>query len=180
MANRDTETPEQAAARIEGQPVPIRGEIVTAYESMLASVPEAGDSGFERILEVIAQAQDVSDLDAAWRSRGMEDLAGIPLTVQGITKMPSDYQGGLPWFLVVDATVETTGEKVTVTTGAVNIVAQLVKAWSLGAIPGLRARPVVAERPSKSGYYPQHLEVLPQRSQGSGSEGQPAAAAASS
>ena len=161
MASPSTETPEQAAARIEGAPQPVSGAIVEAYESMIATVPEAGQDGFERILEVIAQANNVADLDAAWRSRGMEELAGIPLTIRGIKKMPSDFESGLPWFLVVDGVNEVTGEPVTVTTGAVSVVAQLVKAWSMGAFP-IRVRPVVAERPSRSGYYPQHLEVLSQ------------------
>jgi hypothetical protein len=152
------ETPEQAADRIEGKAQPIRAEIVAAYESMLANVPDAGDSGFERILEAIAAAGDVSQLDAPWRSEGLLELAGIPLTVRGITKIPSDYPGGLPWFLVVDAVNEVTGKPLTVTTGAIGPVAQLVKGWALGAFP-LKVTPRVAERPSKSGYFPMHLEV---------------------
>lgn len=161
MATDTKETPEQQAARINGEPQPISGAVVAAYESMLATVPDAGGAGFERILEAIAQAQDVRELDAAWRSEGLAELAGIPLSIRGITKMPSEFEGGLPWFLVIEAVNEVTGEPVTVTTGAVSVVAQLVKAWSMGAFP-LRARPVVAERPSSRGYYPVHLEILTQ------------------
>lgn len=162
MTDKREETPEQAADRIEGKPLPIRSEVVEAYESMLASVPEAGDSGYESILEAIALATDASQLDAAWRSAGFEELAGIPLTVRGIRKVRSEFAGGLPWFLVVDAVNETSGEPLTLTTGAVSVVAQLTKAWALQAFP-LRVRPVVAERPSSSGYYPQHLEILPSK-----------------
>lgn len=159
MARETTETPDQAADRIEGGPAALRPEIVASYESMLASVPDAGDAGFERILEAIANAQDKTELDAPWRSSGLEELADIPLTVRGITKIPSDFPGGLPWFLVVDAVNEESGEALTITTGAVSVVAQLTKAWAMGAFP-LRVKAVVAQRPSKSGYYPVHLEVL--------------------
>lgn len=161
MSTQTTETPDQAADRIEGKPQPIRQEIVEAYDSMLATVPDAEGAGYDRILEAIARAGSLAELDAPWRSSGLEELAGIPLVIRGISKIPSDFPGGLPWFLVVDAVSEPTGEPVTVTTGAINVVAQLVKAWSLGAFP-LRVRPTVADRPTKSGYFPQHLEILTQ------------------
>jgi hypothetical protein len=74
--------------------------------------------------------------------------------------MESEFAGGLPFFLIVDAADLETGELVTITTGAVSVVAQLAKAHQLGQIPGWRVVPRQAERPSASGYYPQHLEVM--------------------
>lgn len=177
MATRDSDQAPRPNGDADQAPVPVNPQVIAAYESMIASVPEAGQDGFERILEVIAQAGDVRDLDAAWRSRGLEELAGVPLTIRSIKKMPSDFDSGLPWFLVVEAVNEVTGEPVTVTTGAVSVVAQLVKAWSMGAFP-LRARPVVAERPSKSGYYPQHLEILSQPLANAAGQAEPQATAA--
>lgn len=137
----------------------LRPDVVEAYESMIADVPEAGGDGFEAILEAIALAGSAAELDAPWRSAGLEGLANTPIVVTAIRKMPSDYAGGLPWFLVVDAAVRATGEKITVTTGSVGVVAQLVKAWSLGALP-LTVVPRMASRPSRSGYYPMHLEIV--------------------
>jgi hypothetical protein len=158
-----TETPEQAADRIEGGTpmVPLRAEVIEAYDSMLAAIPDAEGEGYERILEQIAQATDPADLDAPWRAGDLAELDGIPLTILGVRKRPSDFGGGLPWFLIVDAVVENTGEHVTITSGAVSVVAQLTKAYALNAFP-LRVRPVVAERPTASGYYPQRLEILTQ------------------
>jgi hypothetical protein len=156
-----TETDEQAADRIEGKMVPLRAEVIEAYDSMLASVPDAEGEGYERILEQIAAATNPADLDSPWRSGDLAELAGIPLVIRGIRKRPSDFGGGLPWFLIVDAVNEVTGEPLVVTTGAVSVVAQLTKAYALNAFP-LRVRPVVAERPTSSGYYPQRLEILTQ------------------
>jgi hypothetical protein len=142
-----------------GEPgTPIRPEVVAAYESMIATVPEAGGDGFDGILAQIAGAADVAALDAPWRSGGLEEWANEPLAILGIRKMPSDYPGGLPWFLVVDAATVKDGERVTFTTGAVGVVAQLVKAWQLGAFP-LVVIPRQSARPTASGYYPQHLEI---------------------
>jgi hypothetical protein len=159
MANPETQTREREDEQAEVLPAPLSTGVVASYESMLASIPDAGEGGYERILELIAQADDPAELDAAWRTDDLANLAGIPLTIRSISKAPSDFQGGLPWFLIIDAVNEVTGEKLTVTTGAVSVVAQLVRAFAIGALP-LRARPVVSERPTSKGYYPQHLEVL--------------------
>ena len=140
-------------------PRPIRGDVIEAYEAMIASVPDAGGDGFESILAAIALASAPSQLDAPWRSTGLAGFANTPLVVTGIRKMPSDFPGGLPWFLIIDAANLLTGEVVSITTGAVSVVAQLVKAWSLDAFP-LRVVPRIAERPSANGYFPQHLEIV--------------------
>lgn len=140
-------------------PVVLPAQVVASYEAMIADVPEAGADGFASILASIALATDVADLDAPWRSQGLGDLVNQRVVVTGIRKMPSDYAGGLPWFLVMDGALVDTGETVAVTTGAVSVVAQLVKAHNLDAFP-LVVIPRQADRPSRSGFYPQHLEVV--------------------
>lgn len=142
----------------ESAPVPLARGVVETYESMIATVPEAGGDGFDSILAAIALATDARDLDAPWRSEGLTAFANVPLVLTGIRRMPSDYPGGLPWFLIVDGAIEETGETIAITTGAVSVVAQLVKAWALDAFP-LRVVPRVATRPSRNGYFPQHLEM---------------------
>jgi hypothetical protein len=138
---------------------PIRGDVVEVYESMLAAVPDAGGDGMDGILAAIAAATDVSHLDAPWRSAGLEAFVNQPLVIMGIRKLPSSYQGGLAWFLVVDAGIPATGELVTITTGSVSVVAQLVKAHQLDSFP-LRVMVRQSERPSAAGFYPQHLEIV--------------------
>jgi hypothetical protein len=121
--------------------------------------PQEGE-GYDSILRQLAQASTLDDLNAPWRSQDAEQLLELALTITGIKKAPSTYGGGLAWFLVVDAYREDTGELVTFTTGSINIVGQLVKAWSLGGLP-CRARIVQAKTPTRNGNYPQHLEFLP-------------------
>ena len=81
------------------------------------------------------------------------------LTVRGITRMPSSFAEGLGIFLVVDAIVNETDEMVTVTTSSVAVCAQLLKLNSLEAFP-IQVIPRQSERPSKAGYFPQHLEIV--------------------
>lgn len=142
------------------QGVVIRPETVEAFAAMAADIPEAGGDGFDALLAQIINAQDVNDLDAPWRSDGLTAYLGKRLRIDGLRRMASEFGGGLPFFLIVEAGDLETGERVTVTTGAVSVVAQLVRAWSLGAIPGWRVIPRQADRPSSSGYFPQHLEPM--------------------
>ena len=141
-------------------PLIIRPDVVAAYEAMAQSIPLAGADGYESILLQIIQADDPAALDAPWRADGLKAFIGHPLEVRGLRRMESEFAGGLPFFLIVDAVDLETGEVVTVTTGAVSIVAQLAKAFSLGAVPGWRVIPREADRPSSSVFYPQHLEAM--------------------
>lgn len=142
-------------------PTVIPAATAAVYDSLLEAIPLSGGDGMDGILRALAEATDFEDLDAPWRTEGMESLLNQPLAIRGLRRVESDYAGGLSWFLVVDAVVIATGELVTFTTGAVSVVAQLAKAWSLGVIPGLRVIPRQSDRPSANGYYPQHLEIVP-------------------
>jgi len=156
----DTEGRSQAPEDQAAAPVVISQRASEALTAALLSIPDTGEDGYERLLLQIAGASDAADLDAPWRSEGMRDYINRPLEVRGLRRIASDFDGGLPFFLVVDAGALDTGEAVTFTTGAVSVVAQLAKAFQLGAIPGWRIIPRESDRPSERGFYPQHLEVM--------------------
>lgn len=141
-------------------PAVVSSAAVQAYQSLLEAIPEGGGEGYDGILRALYAAEDAADLDAPWRAQGMESWLNHPLVIQGLRRMESDYAGGLPFFLAVDAADAVTGELVTFTTGAVSVVAQLAKAHALGAIPGWQVIPRETERVSKSGYRSQYLEVV--------------------
>lgn len=143
---------------VNGSPVALSSEVAEQYSAIFATIPDAGGDALDGILLTIANVTDARDLDAPWRSAGLEALANVPIRVTGLRKAPSEYAGGLPFFLVVDAVIIETGEVVTVTTGAVSVVAQLARAWAINALP-LNVIPRISDRPSKSGYYPQHLQI---------------------
>lgn len=156
----DTEGRSQAQDDQAPVPVVIGSKATDALEAALLGIPETSDDGYERLLLQLAAATDAADLDAPWRAEGLTQYLDTPLEVRALRRIPSEYDGGLPFFLVVDAADLTTGELVTFTTGAVSVVAQLAKANQLGAIPGWRVIPRQSARPSERGFYPQHLEVM--------------------
>lgn len=140
-------------------PVAIRPELLAAVEMMLDAVPEAGGDAFESIIGNLVSATDVRDLDAPWRTAGMREIVNQRIRIDGIRKSPSDFKGGIPWFLLVDGAFVETGEIFTVTTGAASIVVQLAKAAQLGGFP-LVCIPRESSKPSANGYYPMHLEMV--------------------
>lgn len=140
-------------------PMVLPGQVLAAFDDALMAVPESGEGGMASILLAIAQATDPLDVDAPWRTSDLTSLVNIPLRISGVRRAPSDFDGGLGWFLIVDAANIATGELVTITAGAVAVVGQLVKLHALDAFP---VDVVPRESPSKTpGRSPsQHLEIV--------------------
>lgn len=129
------------------------------FEMFFLQVPEAdSEEAVMRIVEAIFAAEEATELDAPWSGEGMKAYLGHLIHVQGIRRLPSDYTTGPGWYLGCECVVDSTGEKVFVTTGSVAIMAQLVTAFVKGMLP-IGAVPRQAERKSRNGYYPMHLEI---------------------
>lgn len=164
MSDKATGSPAADAASSDSGLAVIDAATLATWESMFAAVPDTTGDGVENILASLAGATSPAELDNPWRSSGLEALHDVPILVTGIRKLPSDYPGGLPYFLVVDGAIRATGEKITITTGAVSVVAQLVRAWAFeqaepGSVFPLAVIPRIAKRPSASGYFPMHLDL---------------------
>lgn len=134
-------------------------EIGLRLRELIDAVPQttADDAQF-RMIEQILQARSAAELDAPWGSTaGLGEYNGETVTVHSIKRAPSSF-AGVGIFLILDVTTED-GEHHVVTTGSVSVMTQLLKAYELNAFP-LKCRPVVSERASGNGYYPQHLEMV--------------------
>lgn len=156
----ETQAPNGADTGAASTGLVIPNEAINAFAAMAADIPEAGEGGYEGILAQLLSTEDPLALDAPWRSDGLTELLNKRLRIDGLRRMDSEFDSGLPFFLIIQGADLETGETITATTGAVSVVAQLTRAWSLGLIPGWRVIPRQSDRPSKSGYYPQHLEVM--------------------
>lgn len=144
-----------------GELATLPADLVKRFADMAFTLPETTGDGGAGIIEAILNATEVESLDSVWGTKDPDKLVGEPLTILSATVSRSDYADGLGVFLVVKAHREGTGEDITFTTGSMAVIAQIVRAHTLQALP-MRAKLVRADRPSASGYYPQHLEMLPQ------------------
>lgn len=135
------------------------------FAMMVTAVPDAEGSGAERIVLSILNAKTWDELDDPWDSSKGEVFVDVEQRIDSIMRRPSTFADGLGVFLVVRGKRMDTDEEIVWTTGSVSVVAQLVKAFMLGALP-LYATLRKAERPTERGYYPHHLEIT-----GSGGNG---------
>lgn len=154
--------PSKAVATYDSEILSRSGQAGIEMRALMEQVPEADEDAYGGILMAILNAESPADLDAAWTARSLEQYCDTPLRVESIKRMPSDFADGLGAYLVVNAVIPGDGERVTMTTGSVSVVAQLVKANALGAFP-LIVVPRKANRPSANGYYPMHLEIVAAR-----------------
>lgn len=133
-------------------------DLVRRFSEMALMLPETESDSGAGIIEAILGAVDVHDLDAPWDTKDPDALIGQWLIITDATRSMSTYKESLGVFLVITAVQEDTGEEITFTTGSMSIVAQVVKAYAQDMLP-LRAKLVRAEKPTASGYWPQHLVV---------------------
>ena len=136
--------------------------MVQRWQELAAAIPDAEGSdgdGALRIAEALFDASSPEELDQPWDSRDLSALLNMPVRIVGVRKAPSDYTHGPGFYLILDLVDLETGEKMAATTGAVGVMAQIVKAAAAGWIP-LSVVLREAQRPTKAGYKPQHLEVL--------------------
>ena len=149
--------PETGSAVVVATPVSER--VLAVYEAGILAIPDAGGEGMENILAQLAGAQSPYQLDQPWQAGGLQAWRDRQIVVVGMRKMASDFEGPLPWFLILDCADPATGETFTATTGALSIVAQLVIAHQNGWLP-LQVIPRMAKKPTAEGYYPMHLDVV--------------------
>lgn len=136
------------------------------WQQLAAAIPEASDQeALDQIASQVFNAASPEELSAPWSlaARDFGSLLNIPVRVTSIRKSKSDYESGPGFFLVIDLVQLDTAEKLVVTTGAVAVMAQLIKAYASGWLP-LTCVLRQSDRPSAAGYFPQHLEVLAQAS----------------
>ena len=153
MTTSDTSKPVARTA----PPVPA---VISTLQDMAASIPSGGETtGQLAILDTIVAASKPTGLSAPWETTGTETILGRMIEVHSLKRMPSDYPTGLGFFLVVTAADADTGEAITFTTGSASVAAQLVKAHATDWLP-IKCKLVESEKPTKSGYKPQHLVVF--------------------
>lgn len=137
----------------------ISDETRTMFAQMAMAVPDADGAGSERIVLSILKATTWDDLDAPWDKTAKDELIDKEQWIYSITRRPSSFADGLGIFLVIRAKLVDADEETVWVSSSISVVAQLVKAYMLGAFP-LCAILRRSERPTERGYYPEHLEFV--------------------
>jgi hypothetical protein len=151
--------------------VMISEETRRQFASMAMAIPDADGSGSERIVLAILGAQSWDELDAPWDKEPKDELVGKEMWIHSLMRRPSSFADGLGIFLVVRAKLVDEAREIVFSTSSVSVVAQLAKAYMLGALP-ICAVLRKSDRPTERGYWPQHLEIIGSAGDKSGVKGQ--------
>lgn len=157
--------------------------------------PEAVEDPVAQAREIIAQilaSETEADVEAFGQAIGWKELCrryvrhdgldaspGVPVELADFSWRVSEYEEGAPVYFIVRGTRLDDGSAVVLTTGSMNILAQLV-AWARlaaegkGAFRGKKVVATEAEKATKGGYWPMWLESV---GNGGGSGEEEAAAA---
>lgn len=112
--------------------------------------------------EIIAQllsAETDEELEQVGAATGWRELAGVPVQIEGFRWRPSAFEEGAPVFFVVTGTRLDTGERVVLTTGSGNVLAQLCNMAKRGTLQGAVRTVEIADKQTKSGFKPYWLRT---------------------
>lgn len=128
-------------------------------------LPDVVDDPAEIQREIMAQllgAESDEELESVGNATGWRELEGVPMELHGFRWRPSAYEEGAPLFFVVDATRLDTGQRVALTTGSGNILAQLTNMARRNTLVGAIRALEIADTPTRQGFRPNWLRTPPQ------------------
>lgn len=110
---------------------------LAALKEIAARVPETqgGEDATESIVARIMNATSVDDVLTPAQARGLGEHEGETFTIHDIRRVEGGRNSDLGFYLLVDATSDSTGRRDVYSTGAINIVTQLLKLYSMDAFP---------------------------------------------
>jgi hypothetical protein len=109
------------------------------------------------IVERILRSQTLDEILASFEATSIDSVLGEPFEARRVRWERSEYEDGNPFYALIDAVMLGTGEQVTLTTGATNVLTQLFAMARKGYLPA-KVVCVQSSKPTKSGFYPKHLE----------------------
>jgi hypothetical protein len=128
-------------------------------------VPEVAEDPAEIQKEIMRQllaAESDEELEQVGNAIGWRELFGVPVQIDGFRWRPSSYEQGAPVFFVVVGNRLDTGERVALTTGSGNVLAQLTNMAKRGTLTGAVRMAEQADKDTKSGFRPYWLRTPPQ------------------
>lgn len=111
-------------------------EILLTGELNVEIVDDPAEISRQIVAQLLAAESD-DELENFGSATGWKDLMNIPVEIHGFRWLPSTFEGqGAAVFFVVQATRLDTGERVTLTTGSMNVLAQLSNMARRGTLVG--------------------------------------------
>lgn len=133
-----------------------------------AEVVNEADLAVAEIIAQVLSAESVDEVLGDTEVIGLREILDEPLTVFGWKAARSDFEEGAPWYAVMDVHRHKKNWRGPVTTGAQTILAQLVRIGLLEEFPVTLVARKATKKPTRNGYWPLKLSILPPELGGSG------------
>ena len=128
--------------------------------SIMDLVPDVDEDPTPRMAAAIMAAGDPEDWASVFEGQSIKDNAGKKIRVTAIRKAPSSYDGPIKQFLVADVIYLDSGEAGVLSISSVISMIQLLVAHQRQWLP-LDFEIVQKDKPTRKGFFPIHLKVLP-------------------
>ena len=127
--------------------------------AIIEQLPDPEDNGADRIMLAILSAESPEAINDPYTGGSMGKLKDHMLEVHEVSKLPSDRDTELGYYLLVRGWDYDTDKQFTASTSARAIIAALVRLWMLQALP---CHVIVrkADRATARGFFPEHLEYV--------------------
>lgn len=121
---------------------------------MNAEVIDDPDSISRSIIDQLLGADSDEALQDFGNAQGWRELLEVPIELHGFRWRVSDYAEGAPIYFIVSGTRLDTGDRVTLTTGSLNVLAQLSNMARRGTLVGGVWQLHEAEKQTRAGFKP--------------------------
>lgn len=132
--------------------------ILVTNEQVETNEDDAEALSAEIVRQLLAAESD-AELEQFGTATGWRDMLNVPVELEGFSWRPSDFEEGASIFFVVFGTRLDTGDRVVLTTGSRNIMAQLANMAKRATLTGAIREAVQSDRPTKRGFYPLWLRT---------------------
>lgn len=143
-------------------------EILLTGELNVEIVDDPNEISRQIVAQLLSAKSD-SELQNLGDATGWSELMGVPMELHGFRWQRSSFEGeGSPVYFIVKATRLDTGAPVTLTTGSLNVLAQLSNMARRGTLAGSVWALTQAETPTRNGYRPFWLVQVEARDRADG------------
>lgn len=124
---------------------------------LMEMLPPPADDVIDAIAGKILAAESMYEENMLWDATGSQNAVGRRFIAHSVHVQPSDYEDSpLDYFVVINVTDLSTGEKTVLTSGSVNLAVSFVKAQILGQLPW-EFEVAAPKRTPKNGKVPLHV-----------------------
>ena len=132
---------------------------LTAVEAIIATIPSADSDPTERMVEFIL-SQPAEKWDELWAGLpSIRDYKGRVITVRNIRVRPSDFEGGVGVYFILDALDVETGQDKLISCSSQMAMVQLLALYRDKRLPAT-VEVVEKEKKTARGFLPIHLRYI--------------------